>query len=91
MTKESKSYIKGRLASEEVLIITQEECAEVIHAISKAMRFGLPDNKERLEQEIGDLLCMVYIMIEKNIISAEKMEEYTKVKREKLKKWSNIL
>jgi hypothetical protein len=55
------------------------------------MRFGLPDNKERLEQEIGDLLCMVDIMIEKNIISAEKMEEYTKVKREKLKKWSNIL
>ena len=44
----------------EVLLITQEECAEVTQAISKVFRFGLnerwpepidPTNKERLEDK----------------------------------------
>ena len=61
----------------EVLLITQEECAEVTQAISKVFRFGLnerwpepinPTNKERLEEEVGDLLCMIELMIENGII-----------------------
>ena len=47
----------------EILLITQEECAEVTQAISKVFRFGLnerwpepinPTNKERLEEEEKD-------------------------------------
>jgi NTP pyrophosphatase (non-canonical NTP hydrolase) len=97
MTKESKPYIEGRLASEEVLIITQEECAEVSQAISKILRFGLNDqydgktNKERLEQEIGDLMCMIDILYEKNIISQNMVDASSVYKRDKLKQWSNIL
>jgi NTP pyrophosphatase (non-canonical NTP hydrolase) len=83
----------------EILLITQEECAEVTQAISKVFRFGLnerwpepidPTNKERLEEEVGDLLCMIDIMVEKGIISDEKLNKARINKREKLKTWSSI-
>lgn len=81
----------------EALIITQEECAEVSQAISKILRFGISGswenrtNKERLEQELGDLLCMVEILYEKGIVSGNEVEANSAHKRAKLKKWSNIL
>ena len=80
----------------EVLCITQEECAEVTQAISKIFRFGLPSehkgvsNKSRLEEEVGDLLCMIDIMVEKCIISDNKVNIARMKKREKLKTWSSI-
>ena len=85
----------------EVLLITQEECAEVTQAISKVFRFGfddcwprgedwVPTNKERLEEEAGDLLCMIDIMVEHGIISDEKLNKARTSKREKLKTWSSI-
>jgi NTP pyrophosphatase (non-canonical NTP hydrolase) len=83
----------------EVLLITQEECAEVTQAISKVFRFGLnerwpepinPTNKERLEEEVGDLLCMIDIMVENGIISDEKLNKARNNKRQKLKTWSSI-
>lgn len=82
----------------EILCITQEECSEVSQSVSKIFRFGftgmnpntLKQNKEHLEEEIGDLLCMVDILTEKCIISDSKVNEARKAKREKLKKWSSI-
>ena len=85
--------------AKEILLITQEECAEVTQAISKVFRFGLnerwpepidPTNKERLEEEAGDLLCMIDIMVENGIISDEKLNKARNSKREKLKTWSSI-
>lgn len=82
----------------EILCITQEECSEVSQSVSKIFRFGWSsvhpktgvNNKEHLEEEIGDLLCMVDILTEKCIISDSKVNEARKAKREKLKKWSSI-
>jgi len=85
----------------EVLLITQEECAEVTQAISKVFRFGfddcwprgedwVPTNKERLEEEVGDLLCMIDIMVENGIISDENLNKARNNKRQKLKTWSII-
>ena len=85
----------------EILLITQEECAEVTQAISKVFRFGfddcwprgedwVPTNKERLEEEVGDLLCMIDIMVENGIISDEKLNKAKNNKRQKLKTWSSI-
>jgi len=82
----------------EILSITQEECAEVIQAISKCFRFGLDQvkpgksktNREHLEEEIGDLLAMVEILVDKNIVSGESIEKAMAAKIEKLEKWSNI-
>ena len=84
--------------TKEILCITQEECAEASQAISKIFRFGWNsvhpktgvNNKEHLEEEIGDLLCMVDILVEKCIISDSKVNEARKAKREKLKRWSSI-
>lgn len=82
----------------EILCITQEECAEVTQAISKIFRFGfsgvhpqtMKNNKEHLEEEIGDLLAMVDILVEKCIISDANVNEARQAKRVKLKKWSGI-
>ena len=80
----------------EVFCIAQEECAEVTQAISKIFRFGMNSehnghsNKDRLEEEVGDLLCMIDIMVEKCIISDSSVNAARKAKREKLKTWSGI-
>lgn len=82
----------------EILCIAQEECAEVSQSISKIFRFGftsfhpqtMRNNKQHLEEEIGDLLCMVDILVEKCIISDNEINIARQKKREKLKKWSTI-
>ena len=80
----------------EVMLITQEECAEVTQAISKVFRFGFlsehngRNNREHLEEEIGDLMCMVDLMREANLINWDNVIDASEKKREKLRKWSNI-
>ena len=82
----------------EVMDILQEECAEVIQAVSKISRFGIDNfkpgtpktNREHLEEELGDMLAMIDIMLEKSVISLEHLEIAKKAKIEKLKKWSSI-
>lgn len=78
----------------ETLIIAQEECAEIIQIISKILRFGWRDdkydNRERLTAEVGDLLCMVDLMIEQNLIEAD-LTAAIENKRNKLKMWSSII
>lgn len=84
--------------TDEILCITQEECAEVSQAISKIFRFGFesnhPDmiksNRKRLEEEVGDLLAMVDILIEKCIISDTNVNQARQEKKQKLKVWSKI-
>lgn len=44
---------------QEILDILQEECAEVIQAISKVRRFGVEDNIDTLCKEMADVLTMV--------------------------------
>lgn len=86
--------------TKEILIILQEECAEVIVEISKCFRFG-PDqmmqgvdvtNIQRLEKELGDLLAMVELLVDKNVgVSTDGLEIARLAKFEKLKQWSNII
>lgn len=80
----------------EIMMIAQEECAEVTQAISKVFRFGFDSvhkertNKDRLEEEIGDLMCMLQLMEEYNLIDWSRVSIAAQMKREKLKQWSNI-
>lgn len=84
--------------TKEVMDILQEECAEVIQAVSKISRFGLDNfkpgkpktNREHLEEELGDLQAMVDILQELDIVSFANIEKAAEAKREKLKQWSNI-
>ena len=82
----------------EVMLIAQEECAEVIQAISKVFRFGMDDvhpttnksNRDSLEEEVGDLLCMIELLQEHGIVNSTSVLNANVRKRNKLKKWSSI-
>ena len=82
----------------EVMDILQEEAAEVIQAVSKIRRFGKDNHKfgeaqtnlEHLEEELGDLLAMIDIMLEQGLVRAAQLEEAKQNKKYKLKKWSTI-
>lgn len=84
--------------TKEIFCITQEECAEVTQAISKVFRFGFDSvhpvtnksNMESLEEEVGDLLAMIDILVEKCIISDSNVNAARIAKKEKLKIWSSI-
>jgi NTP pyrophosphatase (non-canonical NTP hydrolase) len=83
---------------QEILRISQEECAEVIQAISKVFRFGLngthpdraQDNQEHLSEEIGDLIAMIELLIRNGIIKEDDVMQARINKFKKLSKWSNI-
>jgi len=83
----------------ETLVITQEECAEVIQSVSKILRFGFDSSypfedsattRECLEMEVGQLLCMVDILVEQGVVTALNVGQARSYKREKLKEWSSI-
>jgi NTP pyrophosphatase (non-canonical NTP hydrolase) len=82
----------------EILSILQEECAEVIQAVSKVNRFGFlgmnpkdhRNNRQHLEEEIGDLICMIELLVENNLINQANIDSAAVNKRTKLRKWSTI-
>jgi NTP pyrophosphatase (non-canonical NTP hydrolase) len=82
----------------EILDITQEECAEVVVAISKISRFGMDNlkpgkpktNREHLAEELGDLQAMIDLCIKFNLVGSEQVSIAADNKIAKLKKWSNI-
>jgi len=82
----------------EVMDILQEECAEVIQAVSKIRRFGLDNakygtgqtNREHLEEEVGDMLAMIDILMINGMVDWANLHAAKRAKIEKLKKWSNI-
>jgi NTP pyrophosphatase (non-canonical NTP hydrolase) len=84
--------------TKEVMDILQEECAEVIVAVSKISRFGIDNfkpgkpktNREHLEEELGDMMAMIDILLEFKIVHPKALEDAKIAKIEKLKKWSNI-
>lgn len=80
----------------EVLLIAQEECAEVTQAISKVFRFGLDSvhkgvsNQEHLEEEVGDLMCMIDLLIDTGIVREGAVMAARDEKFNKLAQWSDI-
>jgi len=82
----------------ETLLILQEECSEVIQAVSKIFRFGKDNfkpgkpktNLDHLEMEIGDLLAMIDLLHQMGIIREEQISNAMTEKIEKLKKYSRI-
>lgn len=82
----------------EIMGILQEECAEVVQAVSKVNRFGLDNykpgkpktNREHLEEELGDLVAMINIMCETKLVNEHNIEKAAHAKLDKLKQWSTI-
>ena len=84
--------------TKEAMDILQEECAEVIVAISKISRFGADNfkpgkpktNREHLAEELGDLQAMIDLCIKFNLVGSEQVSVAADNKITKLKQWSNI-
>ncbi len=83
----------------EILLILQEECAEVTQAISKCFRFGptqMKPGKNRtnismLQEELGDLLAMIELLVKQDVgVDTVGLIDAKVKKIEKLKQWSNI-
>lgn len=82
--------------TKEALLILQEECAEVVQATSKCFRFGMDgqyreqSNRDRLEQEIGDVLAMVDILVNQYELSPDRLAAAKQRKFKKLAEWSTL-
>ena len=80
---------------QELLIITMEECGELIQACSKALRrgelFPNSDSEMQLKQEICDVSAMIELMQDFDIISWEEIEAGVERKHNKLKQWSKLI
>ena len=80
-----------------LLSLLQEECAEVIHIVSKAFRFGLenfhPDdslkipNRQLIAKEVGDVICLIELLGAHGLFSLEELDRYCKEKRVKVEKF----
>jgi NTP pyrophosphatase (non-canonical NTP hydrolase) len=81
----------------EILDILQEECAEVIQAISKCRRFGMNNSykdggtqKEHLIQELGDVTLLIELLHAHQLFTEKELRAAERRKAEKLTKWSTI-
>jgi NTP pyrophosphatase (non-canonical NTP hydrolase) len=81
----------------EILDILQEECAEVIQAISKCRRFGMENEykeggtqREHLIQELGDVTLLVELLKAHRVFTDKELHQAQVKKSQKLTQWSNI-
>ena len=76
----------------ETLTILSEECAEVIQANSKLIRFGTYDevNVAELEKELADIMAMILILEYYGYVKMENIQDGIIPKLQKLKKYSKI-
>ena len=76
---------------EELFVITMEECGELIQACSKMIRSNGKTKYERnLQDEVGDVVCMIEILKMNGLVNDKQIEERVKEKKEKLMKWSML-
>ncbi len=75
----------------ELLVITMEECGEMIEACSKAIRCEDYKNNDRLIEEVGDVLCMIELMKNRGMLSSRDLNNRVQIKKLKLMQWSNLL
>ena len=81
--------------TEELMVITMEECGELVQACSKAIRrgemFKNSDSEVTFKEECGDVFCMLELLVENGFVTWQEIANRSEIKREKLKKWSNLL
>ena len=75
---------------EELMVITMEECGELIQECSKAIRMK-DFNRDELKEELSDVMCMLEMMIDYGIITRTELSNGANVKKMKLLKWSKLL
>jgi NTP pyrophosphatase (non-canonical NTP hydrolase) len=74
----------------EILDLLQEECAEVMQAVSKCRRFGLEEKRTDLVQELGDVTLLIGLLKAHGLYTDTELREAEIIKSNKLTKWSTI-
>tara|TARA_R100000808_G_C2127573_1_gene137513 strand:+ start:870 stop:1136 length:267 start_codon:yes stop_codon:yes gene_type:complete len=75
----------------QLMVITMEECGELIQACSKAIRKDNHRDNQLLKEEIGDVYAMIQLMVKFDIVSYDELDERVMVKNCKLSKWSELI
>ena len=85
------------------MVITMEECGELAQRCSKIVRKfdtieqALEDNeiainnRTKLLEEVGDVQCLIDLMIECGLLTKEEIDARIATKRDKLKIWSKLV
>ena len=82
---------------QQLMTITMEECGELTQRCSKIMRKYSTlssveeDQRVKLVEELGDVFCMMELMVDHNITDWIELQDRADVKLEKLKKWSTLV
>ena len=84
----SMNKLEGR---QQLLVVTMEECGELIQACSKALRKQDLFGQQNLKDEIGDVYAMINLLVEHDVVSWTDLEERVNYKKIKLKQWSDII
>lgn len=91
-----KSFNKLSAAQIERLAILAEECGETVQAAMKIIRRGYdrkhprkpgPTNRGHLEEEIGNVLNAIEMMVAAGDVRSKKIKESLESKRERVKKY----
>ena len=72
----------------ELMVITMEECGELIEACSKAIRCENYKD-DRLTEEVGDVLYMIDLIIKQGLVTSEGISDRMEIK-EKTKKMEQL-
>ena len=75
----------------QMMVITMEECGELVQACSKAIRKDNHRDNQLLKEEIGDVYAMIQLLVKFDIVSWDELDERVKVKNKKLSKWSELI
>jgi len=59
---------------DELMVITMEECGELVQACSKAIRKNEFYDNAKLIEEAGDVYCMLNLLIEYDMVSLTDLE-----------------
>ena len=78
-------------ARQQLMVILMEECGELIQECSKNLRRSEIFDRQKFKDEVGDVYAMIDLLVEWDILSWTEIEKRREEKREKLKKWSDLI
>ena len=81
-------------ARQQLLVLTMEECGELVQSCSKLLRraelYSDGEYVKNLREELGDVYAMIDLFVEHDVVSWTEIEERRNVKRKKLSRWSEL-
>ena len=88
---EQMKELDGR---QQLLVVTMEECGELIQSCAKLLRrkelYSDSEYVQNLKDEVGDVYTMIDLLVEWDVLSWTEIEKRRELKRKKLSKWSEL-